>query len=185
MHRARERFEAYKFRAGLIYRWPLYAGLKLSFVTAARSTGNNLVVDNLLLWLLKPILLWSSNTTLGLSLKLDGRVLVCLQLLGDIGLLWGGWGLWWVELEDGTLSVGSLDGSWLVGPELLKVEVLDKIGYFTQLGAYSQISHWSNWLLGRTLTDSGWGDESTLGDDLAARDASDGGALAGLVLNYT
>lgn len=40
-----------------------------------------------------------------------------------------------------------------------------------------------DWLSGRTLTDSGWGDEGALGDDLAARKASDGGALAGLVLN--
>lgn len=53
------------------------------------------------------------------------------------------------------------------------------------LGACSNASYWVNCLLSRTLTDSGWGDESTLGDDLAAREASDGGALAGLVLNFT
>lgn len=123
---------------GLIYRWPLYAGLKLSFVTAPRSSVNNLVVDNLLLWLLEPVLLWSGNTTLGLSLELDDRVLVCLQLLSDIGLLWRGWRLWWVELEDGTLGVGGLDSGWLVGLELPKVEVLDEIGYYTELGACSQ-----------------------------------------------
>lgn len=169
----------------LIYRWALYAGLKLSFVTAPRSDVNTLVMDNLLLWLLEPILLWSGNTTLRLSLKLDGRVLVCLQLLGDIGFLWRGWCLWWVELEDGSLSVGGLDGGWLVGLELLKVEVLDEIGYYRELGACSQTSHGVNWLQGRTLTDSGWGDESALGDDLAARKASDGGALAGSVLSST
>ena len=142
------------------------------------------MVSDLLLWLLEPILLWSGNTTLGLSLKLNGRVLVCLQLLGDIGLLWGSWCLWWVELEDGSLSVGSLDGGWLVGLELLEVKVLDEIGYCRMLGACSNTSYRINWLLSRTLTDSGWGDESTLGDDLAAREASDGGALARLVLNF-
>ena len=143
------------------------------------------MVSDLLLWLLEPILLWSGNTTLGLSLELNGRVLVSLQLLGDIGLLRGSWCLWWVELEDGSLSVGSLDGGWLVGLELLEVKVLNEIGYCKMLGACSNISYRINWLLSRTLTDSGWGDESTLGDDLAAREASDGGALAGLVLNFS
>ena len=104
---------------------------KLSFVTTTHRSGNNLVVDDLLLWLLEPILLWGGNTALSLSLNLDGGVLVCLQLLGDISLLWGGWWLGWVELEDGALGVGGLDRGWLVGLELLKVELLDEIGYGT------------------------------------------------------
>lgn len=96
----------------------------------ARYARHNLVVGDLLLWLLEPILLGdSSGTSLGLSLDLNGGILVCLQLLGDISLLWGSWWLRWVELEDGALGVGGLDGGWLVGLELLEVKVLDEIGY--------------------------------------------------------
>ena len=78
MHRTCGRCEAYKFRAGIDIQMGPLCRSKLSFVTAPRSSVNNLVVDNLLLWLLEPILLWGSDTTLGLSLKLNGRVLVCL-----------------------------------------------------------------------------------------------------------
>ena len=97
---------------------------------------HNLVVGNLLLWLLKPVLLgWGSGAGLSLTLNLDGGILVCLQLLGDISLLWRSWCLWWGELLDAALSIGSLDGGWLVGLELLKVEVLNDVGYISMSDA--------------------------------------------------
>lgn len=108
----------------------------LPFSTLPEYYRHNLVMGNLLLLLNEPVLLgWSSGAGLSLSLNLDGRILVCLQLLGDIGLLWRSWCLWWGELLNAALSIGSLDGGWLVGLELLEVKVLNDVGWIIMLDA--------------------------------------------------
>jgi hypothetical protein len=92
------------------------------------------VLGNLLLWLLEPVMLsLNCGTGIGLALNLDSHGLVCLQLIGDISLLWGLWRSWWVELLDVALGLGGLDWDWLVGLQLLKVKVLNNIGYFRWL----------------------------------------------------
>ena len=64
----------------------------------------------------------------GLALDLDGHALILLQGAGEVGLLGGGGGLGGGEGLDLTLGVGVLDGSGLVGLELLQVELLDEVG---------------------------------------------------------
>lgn len=90
----------------------------------------------LLLWLLlEPMLLsdWG-GTGIGLTLQLDNLGLVILKLVGDVALLWRLWGLWCGENLDVADAVAGLDWGWLVGLELLEVQVLNEIGYRYRAG---------------------------------------------------
>jgi len=165
-----------------------HTALKVKFSTVTshlwHHQHDDLVVGSLLLRLLEPILLGrGGGASAGLTLNLDSRVLVCLQLLGDVGLLRGHWWRWRGELLDDALGVGGLDGCRLVGLELLEVEVLDDIrcGHALDICMQHRRTGSGDWHQGHshTLTDGGRGDDGTLGDDLAPREAGEGGALAG------
>lgn len=63
-----------------------------------------------------------------LTLDLDGHVLVLLEGAGEVGLLGRSGGLGNGEGLDLALGVGLLDGSGLVGLQLLEVELLNEVG---------------------------------------------------------
>jgi len=78
--------------------------------------------------LLKPIeFLARSSTSLSLSLDLNSRCLVCLQLIRNVCLLWGLGGFWRAELLDVAFGVGGFDGGRFVGFQFAEVEVLDEV----------------------------------------------------------
>lgn len=84
----------------------------------------------LLLVLLEPMLLDGGGfTSGGLALDLNLLALVGRELTGEVGLLGGGRGLGESKLVDVLVGVTGLDGGGLVGLELLKVEVLDGVGW--------------------------------------------------------
>lgn len=64
-----------------------------------------------------------------LTLDLNGHALVLLQVASEVGLLGGSGGLGDAESLDVALGIGLLDDGDLVGLELLKVKLLNKIGY--------------------------------------------------------
>lgn len=90
------------------------------------------MVGLLLLLGLEPVRqLGSAGGGLGgsvLAFDLDGKGLVLLEAVGEVGLLGGSGGLGHGEDLDLALGVGLLDCGDLVGLELLKVEFLDKVG---------------------------------------------------------
>lgn len=86
------------------------------------------MVSSLLLWLLlEPIDFLLNNTTLSLSLNINSRCFVCLQLVRNIGFFGRLWWLWCIELLDVTFGIIGLDGWDLICFQLLKVELLDEI----------------------------------------------------------
>jgi hypothetical protein len=91
-----------------------------------------LVVRLLILLGLEPVgNLWGASALGGgvLALNLDSHALVLLQVAGEVSLLGGGGGLGDVEGLDVALGIGLLDDGDLVGLELLKVKLLDEVGY--------------------------------------------------------
>jgi hypothetical protein len=64
----------------------------------------------------------------GLTLNLDLLALVGGELTGEVGLLGGSGSLGESELLDVGVGVAGLDGGGLVGLQLTKVEVLDRVG---------------------------------------------------------
>jgi len=92
----------------------------------------NLVVVVILLLLLDEPVLDDGGGLAGLStlltLNLDGHGFVLLQAGGEVGLFGGFGSLGKREGGDLTDGIGVLDGSGLVGLELLEVELLDEVG---------------------------------------------------------
>ena len=91
-----------------------------------------MAVGRLILLVDQPVLDDSSRlTSLGTlrTLNLDHHCLVLLQARGEVGLLGGLGSLGEGERGDLANGVGILDGGGLVRLELLKVELLDEVGY--------------------------------------------------------